>query len=162
MRHAADCFCNCAYNFKPNPSGERTYNIWQKERLIRRDSCTPEAAQARIDAQMPLEAKRRHCQLVVDNSGSPEETQAQVDFEVLKLLLDFDCEGSWSAGAAVGHHSAARRPPSRLTAWSTNGGACGAHGSLWTPALMKFSVSLALYLIYIRHSTCLCVWIWQS
>ena len=51
----------------------------QKARLVAREGLTPEQAQARIDAQLPLEEKRRHATWVVDNTGSLEETRRQVE-----------------------------------------------------------------------------------
>lgn len=51
----------------------------QKARLILREGLTPEAAQARIDSQLPLEAKRKHATWVVDNAGSLAATRAQVE-----------------------------------------------------------------------------------
>ena len=50
----------------------------QLERLIRRDGLDPTAAAQRISSQMPLADKVRHAHYVIDNSGSPEETTAQV------------------------------------------------------------------------------------
>jgi dephospho-CoA kinase len=49
----------------------------QLERLMRRDSLDREAALARITAQISLEEKKRRATLVIDNSGSPQETQEQ-------------------------------------------------------------------------------------
>lgn len=51
----------------------------QKARLIAREGLTEEAAQARIDSQLPLEEKRRHATWVIDNAGSLEATRAQVE-----------------------------------------------------------------------------------
>lgn len=51
----------------------------QKARLIAREGLTEEAAQARIDSQLPLEEKRRHATWVIDNTGSMEATRAQVE-----------------------------------------------------------------------------------
>ncbi|MFZ5563330.1 MAG: dephospho-CoA kinase, partial [Thermodesulfobacteriota bacterium] len=58
----------------------------QMERLIARDSLTEVDARARIHAQMPIDEKRARTDMVIDNTGTPEETLAQVDklFEVLK------------------------------------------------------------------------------
>ncbi|MHB8872970.1 MAG: dephospho-CoA kinase [Myxococcaceae bacterium] len=49
----------------------------QLERLLARGA-TPEEAQARVAAQLPLEAKARHATWIIDNSGDLEHTRAQV------------------------------------------------------------------------------------
>jgi dephospho-CoA kinase len=51
----------------------------QKARLIAREGLSPEAAQARIDSQLPLEEKRKHATWIVDNAGTREQTRAQVE-----------------------------------------------------------------------------------
>jgi dephospho-CoA kinase len=51
----------------------------QRARLMARDGLSLEAAEARLASQLPLEEKRRHATWVVDNSGSLEETRAQVE-----------------------------------------------------------------------------------
>jgi dephospho-CoA kinase len=51
----------------------------QKQRLMARDGLTAEAAEARLAAQLPLDEKRQVATHVVDNSGSLEETRAQVE-----------------------------------------------------------------------------------
>ncbi len=50
----------------------------QRERLMARDGLSAAAAQARIAAQAPLDAKRAVATWVVDNAGSRAETQTQV------------------------------------------------------------------------------------
>ena len=50
----------------------------QLRRLMFRDGSTEDAAQARITAQMPLEAKRKLADVVIDNSGSLSNTRTQV------------------------------------------------------------------------------------
>lgn len=50
----------------------------QVERQISRDGAIREEAVRRIDAQMSIEEKRRLADFVIDNSGSLEETEAQV------------------------------------------------------------------------------------
>ena len=50
----------------------------QRERLMARDGLSMAAAQARIAAQAPLDAKRAVATWVVDNAGSRAQTQAQV------------------------------------------------------------------------------------
>lgn len=50
----------------------------QLERLMSRDGSTREAAMARIAAQIPMEEKKLLGRVVIDNSGSREELEAQV------------------------------------------------------------------------------------
>ena len=50
----------------------------QLERVIERDGLSAEEAQARIDSQMSIEKKRELADVVIDNSGSWEATEAQV------------------------------------------------------------------------------------
>jgi len=50
----------------------------QIERQVRRDGCTREEAERRVRAQLPIEEKRAMADVVIDNSGSPEETERQV------------------------------------------------------------------------------------
>src|SRR5262245_54187395 len=50
----------------------------QLERLVARDSFDRAEAERRVASQMPLEEKVRHADYVIDNSGTPEETAAQV------------------------------------------------------------------------------------
>lgn len=51
----------------------------QLERLMARDGLGREEAQARIASQAPLDEKRAKATHVIDNSGSREETRAQVE-----------------------------------------------------------------------------------
>jgi dephospho-CoA kinase len=51
----------------------------QLQRVLARGGLTPEQAQARIDAQLPLLAKVRVADHLIDNDGSLAETQAQVE-----------------------------------------------------------------------------------
>src|SRR5207245_4119727 len=51
----------------------------QLRRLIERDGLTAEEAHQRIAAQMPLDEKRARADLVIDNSGSRENTRRQVE-----------------------------------------------------------------------------------
>ncbi|MCB2194068.1 MAG: dephospho-CoA kinase [Deltaproteobacteria bacterium] len=51
----------------------------QLQRLMARDHCGPQAAQAALDAQMPLENKKKKADFLVDNSGSLDETLRQVE-----------------------------------------------------------------------------------
>lgn len=50
----------------------------QRARLILRDGLSPEAAEARIASQLPLEEKRRHATWEVDNGRSLDATHEQV------------------------------------------------------------------------------------
>ena len=50
----------------------------QIERTMKRDGCAREEALRRVRAQMPLDEKRALADHVIDNSGSREETEAQV------------------------------------------------------------------------------------
>lgn len=50
----------------------------QLARLVERDGLTPAQAEARLVAQLPLDEKRGHATDVIDNSGTREQTQAQV------------------------------------------------------------------------------------
>lgn len=51
----------------------------QLKRLQQRDELDEDQARRRIDAQMPLEDKRRVAEFVVDNDGSLQQTRRQVD-----------------------------------------------------------------------------------
>ena len=50
----------------------------QIERQMKRDGCDREAALQRIRAQLPIESKKAMADVVIDNSGSLEETQRQI------------------------------------------------------------------------------------
>ncbi len=50
----------------------------QRERLMRRNELSAEAAGARIKAQMPIVEKRCRASIVIDNSGDLEGTRVQV------------------------------------------------------------------------------------
>jgi dephospho-CoA kinase len=50
----------------------------QLQRLMARDGLSLAAAQSRIDSQMPMDEKRRFGKIVIDNSGSREELEAEV------------------------------------------------------------------------------------
>jgi dephospho-CoA kinase len=63
---------------------EATILVWvppeiQLERTVARDGCDRAEAQRRIDSQLPIDEKREMATHVIDNSGSPEETEKQVD-----------------------------------------------------------------------------------
>lgn len=51
----------------------------QQERLLARDGCTPDQAQQILAAQMPIEQKARRADLIIDNSGTREDTLRQVE-----------------------------------------------------------------------------------
>ena len=51
----------------------------QLERLVQGRGFTRELARAVIATQVPIEEKRRRAHIVIDNSGTPEQTRAQVE-----------------------------------------------------------------------------------
>jgi dephospho-CoA kinase len=57
----------------------------QLQRLLKRNNITEELAMSLIRSQMSVEEKRGYCDLVIDNSGSLEETRKQVEDVWLKL-----------------------------------------------------------------------------
>ncbi|SEU33072.1 dephospho-CoA kinase [Stigmatella erecta] len=58
----------------------------QKARLKARDGLEDTGAEARLAAQLPLDAKREHATWIIDNTGDREATRAQVQ-EVWRALL---------------------------------------------------------------------------
>ncbi|MGM9582269.1 MAG: dephospho-CoA kinase [Phascolarctobacterium sp.] len=60
----------------------------QIERAMLRSGMTEAEVVARINAQMSLEEKQKYADVVLDNSGSLEQTLAQVQGELKKLLGD--------------------------------------------------------------------------
>ena len=64
-------------------AADRVDEIWvvtvtpeiQMERLMRRDGISSEAAQRIISSQMPLAEKQKYGRVVIDNSGTPQQTQ---------------------------------------------------------------------------------------
>jgi dephospho-CoA kinase len=56
----------------------------QLERLLRRGALPPAEAQARIDAQIPLDEKAARADFVIDNQGPPEALEPKAD----RLLAD--------------------------------------------------------------------------
>jgi dephospho-CoA kinase len=52
----------------------------QVARLMLRDGISRDDALQRLDAQMPMEEKRTYGRIVIDNSGTPEETERQVRY----------------------------------------------------------------------------------
>jgi dephospho-CoA kinase len=62
---------------------DATVVVWapeeaQIERQIARDGCSREEALRRVRAQLPLQEKKALADFVIDNSGTPEETDRQV------------------------------------------------------------------------------------
>jgi dephospho-CoA kinase len=57
----------------------------QETRLIDRDRMARDHARARIQAQMPIEDKKKRADYVIDNSGDPESTRRQV-LEILERI----------------------------------------------------------------------------
>lgn len=51
----------------------------QLERQMKRDGCGREDALRRVRAQLPIEEKKTLADIVIDNSGSTQETERQVD-----------------------------------------------------------------------------------
>lgn len=62
----------------------------QLQHLITRDHLTPTQAQARINAQMPIEQKCAQAQVILDNSSTVDHLLAQVDRALINLanLID--------------------------------------------------------------------------
>ncbi len=58
----------------------------QIERTMSRDSCNREEALSRIRAQLPIDDKRELSEWVIDNSGTPAETEEQVGQLFQKLV----------------------------------------------------------------------------
>ena len=72
---------------------DQTLLVWvpatvQRERTVARDGCTPAEAQARIDAQMPIDEKKALADHVIDNSGDEAATLRQVDALYTSLTAD--------------------------------------------------------------------------
>jgi dephospho-CoA kinase len=74
---------------------DATVLVWapeqaQVERQMARDGCTREEALRRVRAKMPLEEKKALADFVIDNSGTPEQTERQVRalWETLKQRAD--------------------------------------------------------------------------
>ncbi len=60
----------------------------QLTRLIRRDGLAAADARARIRAQMPIDAKRAHADVIIDNTGSLESTRRQTAAFYRRLRAD--------------------------------------------------------------------------
>jgi len=57
----------------------------QKERLMKRDGSSAEMAMNMIRSQLSVEEKKGFCDLIIDNSGSLEDTRKQVEKLWVKL-----------------------------------------------------------------------------
>lgn len=55
----------------------------QIERLMKRDSCTRETAEAKVSSQMPLDGKRKKASYVIENDGSREDTVVKASLSLL-------------------------------------------------------------------------------
>lgn len=69
---------------------DATVCVWvpeqvQLERTMARDRCDEGEARRRMASQLPIDRKRELADYVIDNSGTPEETRAQVVALVRKL-----------------------------------------------------------------------------
>ncbi len=51
----------------------------QLRRLIERDALTPEEAEKRLATQMDIEEKKRRADILIHNTGTPEDTDRQID-----------------------------------------------------------------------------------
>jgi len=58
----------------------------QIERLMKRDNISKTDAVARVQSQMPIEEKKDRATIVIDNSGTIEDTRKQT-LEILKILI---------------------------------------------------------------------------
>ncbi|RDB22987.1 Dephospho-CoA kinase [Hypsizygus marmoreus] len=63
----------------------------QLQRLMMRDNSTVEEATSRLNSQLPIAEKVEYADIVIDNSGTPQELDAQIDAFVEKL----DKEVGW-------------------------------------------------------------------
>lgn len=64
----------------------------QLQRLMKRDGSSREDASARLNSQIPIADKLQHADLVLDNSGSPQDLDGQIDSLIRKLYK----EAGWS------------------------------------------------------------------
>ena len=64
----------------------------QLQRLMKRDGSDKAAATSRINSQMPINEKLQYADIVVDNSGSPQDLEIQIDSLVRRLYK----EAGWS------------------------------------------------------------------
>jgi dephospho-CoA kinase len=61
--------------------------IIQLERLMERDRLSEQSARVRIQSQMSIEEKKQRADIVIDNSGSPQTTQAAA-LEIYRTLAN--------------------------------------------------------------------------
>lgn len=73
----------------------------QLDRLMHRNNYTEHEARARIAAQLPLDEKARRADHVVDNTGTREATERQVD-ELLQKLKPSFFQAHWPFLALAG------------------------------------------------------------
>lgn len=88
----------------------------QLARLVRRDGLGETAARPRIEAQMPIDEKRRFAHLLVDSSGTPADTDAAADAlaeELLALAERSQAAARVPAGAVTGALSCGAGPGPR-------------------------------------------------
>ncbi|KII88266.1 hypothetical protein PLICRDRAFT_41427 [Plicaturopsis crispa FD-325 SS-3] len=57
----------------------------QLQRLMKRDNSSREDASSRLNSQIPISEKVQYADMIIDNSGSPQELEAHVD-QVVKRL----------------------------------------------------------------------------
>ncbi len=72
---------------------DRLVVVWcspetQLRRLVFKSGLTAEEAGLRVDAQMPIDEKRKYATHVIDNEGGPDETRAQVE-RVYRELIQY-------------------------------------------------------------------------
>lgn len=65
----------------------------QLHRLMKRDNSTREDASARLNSQLPITEKIKYADVVIDNSGTPQELEREIG-AVIKRLRD-DAGWSW-------------------------------------------------------------------
>ncbi|EJF66191.1 CoaE-domain-containing protein [Dichomitus squalens] len=58
----------------------------QLQRLMKRDNSSREDASARLNAQLPIAEKVKYADIVIDNSGTPQELERQIDGVVRRLM----------------------------------------------------------------------------
>jgi dephospho-CoA kinase len=61
--------------------------IEQLRRLIERDKLSAEEAKRRLAAQMDIEEKKRRADILIDNTGTPADTEAQIERFWLSMRL---------------------------------------------------------------------------
>ena len=87
---------------------DATVCVWVDEavqlaRTMSRDACDADEARRRMAAQLPIDQKRALSDYVIDNSGTPESTRAQVVALVRKLT-------DGKLGGPLGEEGAADAP----------------------------------------------------